>query len=434
MISIKYKGTKYIIGDYILENAPIYSKSCRNTRELINKRNITEYIYAKKRDNKWTISDGQSIKLDKVFISENIYLTIPELNNDQGNIEDLNGIEKAPDIINLTDDEKFKDDQGNIVEIETRGIREHDKIYFKVEDVMIGFDILRLQDVLLNGNNSYMINRDYKYFNCTMSINNGKKSNKVSAKLFLTYEGILRVLFISRNNKTSNFISWVTKTVFVVQMGSNIQRNQLVSNIKGVSYDTIQELFNINARSLPCVYLTAFNTVGILREKMNIDPSIPSDWIIYKYGLTKSFSTRKNGHKAEYKTITDLIEIKLVYYTYIDPIYLSEAEKEIKISLEHYKIKYENHDELVAISPNSLKDVKKIYELIGLKYSGHTEEFNREIIKLNNKIENLMTQIENKDKETKLILENSNLITENKLLIKDLKIKELEMQLMTRVK
>lgn len=167
---------------------------------------------------------------------------------------------------------------------------------------------------------------------------------------------------------------------------------------------------------------------------MNIDPSIPSDWIIYKYGLTKSFSTRKNGHKAEYKTITDLIEMKLVYYTYIDPIYLSEAEKEIKISLEHYKIKYENHDELVAISPNSLKDVKKIYELIGLKYSGHTEEFNREIIKLNNKIENLMTQIENKDKETKLILENSNLITENKLLIKDLKIKELEMQLMVRVK
>jgi hypothetical protein len=49
MISIKYKGTKYIIGDYILENAPIYSKSCRNTRELISKRNITEYIYAKKK-------------------------------------------------------------------------------------------------------------------------------------------------------------------------------------------------------------------------------------------------------------------------------------------------------------------------------------------------------------------------------------------------
>ena len=438
MISIKYKGTKYIIGDYILENAPIYSKSCRNTRELISKRNITEYIYAKKRNNKWTISDGQSIKLDKVFISENIYLTIPELNDDQGNIEDLNGIEKAPDIIKLTDDEKFKDDQNNIVEIETRGIREHDKIYFKVKDVMIDFGLPNLNTTILHPDTSYKFNVHYKYFICNdfyaLKSKTNKKNNGMTSEMFLTYKGILKVLFLSHSGRADKFVDWVTKTVFVVQMGSNEQRNQLVSNIKGVSYNTIQELFNINARSLPCVYLTAFNTVGILREKMNIDPFIPCDWIIYKYGLTKSFSTRKNGHKAEYKTIADLIEMKLVYYTYIDPIYLSEAEKEIKISLEHYKIKYENHDELVAISPNSLKDVKKIYELIGLKYSGHTEEFNREIIKLNNKIENLMTQIENKDKETKLLLENSNLSTENKLLIKDLKIKELEMQLMTRVK
>lgn len=53
---------------------------------------------------------------------------------------------------------------------------------------------------------------------------------------------MLRVLFVSRNNKTTKFVSWATKILFAVQLGSIEQKNELVSNIKGVSYETIQEL------------------------------------------------------------------------------------------------------------------------------------------------------------------------------------------------
>jgi len=186
------------------------------------------------------------------------------------------------------------------------------------------------------------------------TINTGRKVI-ASKELFLTYEGMLRVLFVSRNNKTTKFVSWATKILFAAQLGSVEQKNELVSNIKGVSYETIQgnkvprlgfnlsklpkeqELFSISARSLPCVYLTAFNNVGTLRDKLNIDQSIPDDSIVYKFGLTKSFADRKNGHKKEYKSIADLIDMKLIYYTYIDPLYLADAEKEIKSSLEDYK-------------------------------------------------------------------------------------------------
>jgi len=104
---------------------------------------------------------------------------------------------------------------------------------------------------------------------------------------------MLRVLFVSRNNTTSNFIKWAIEKLFIIHMGSVEQKNKLVSTIKGVSYETIQELFSINARSLPCVYLTAFNTVKELRNVMNIDNKYSDDSVVYKFGLTKSFTPMK---------------------------------------------------------------------------------------------------------------------------------------------
>jgi hypothetical protein len=177
--------------------------------------------------------------------------------------------------------------------------------------------------------------------------------------------------------------------IFTVQMGSVEQKDKLVSQVKGVSYNAIQELFSINARELPCVYLTAFNTVKTLRNAMNIDKNIPDDSLVYKFGLTKSFESRKNGHKSEYKELDKLIDMKLAYYTYIDPLYISEAECEFKSILEDYKLNYENHDELIVIPNNMLKFIKKIYENLGMKYSGHTAEFNKKIIELELIIHNL---------------------------------------------
>lgn len=235
---------------------------------------------------------------------------------------------------------------------------------------------------------------------------------------------MLRVLFISRNAKTSNFIKWATETLFTVQMGTTEQKDKLVSQIKGVSYENIQELFSINARSLPCVYLTAFNTVDKLKDAMGINGNYSNDSVVYKFGLTKSFETRKNGHKSEYKKLDKLIDMKLVYYTYIDPLYVSEAETEIKNLLSDYKLEWDNHDELVIIPNNMLKIIKTIYENIGMKYSGHTQEFNKQIQELNIKI------LELQNKEAMYIKEIENLMIlnqkDNKIHEHEIKSKDLE--------
>jgi hypothetical protein len=114
--------------------------------------------------------------------------------------------------------------------------------------------------------------------------------------------------------------------------------------------------------------------------------------------------------------------MKLVYYCYIDPLYISEAENEIKTMLSDYKINYENHDELVGISNNMLKFVNKCYETIGMKYSGHTSEFNKKINELELINSNLKLKHENelklKDKDIELIKEKH----ENELLKKELEL------------
>jgi hypothetical protein len=67
---INYENKNYILGDYILESAPIYSKGCRSTRTLIKKKNISsdKYIFGRLSiDNQWLISTGKSVKFDKIL-------------------------------------------------------------------------------------------------------------------------------------------------------------------------------------------------------------------------------------------------------------------------------------------------------------------------------------------------------------------------------
>lgn len=448
---ITFEDKKYILGDTAIKDAPIYSKGCRSVRDLIKKKEIdnNKFIFARQIDGKWSISDGRSAKFDKVFFIQEFMETIPELNKKSDKeIVDDNGITKAPNIIYLKDDEKFKDDDGNIIEIETRGERDVNTAYFKVKDVMEGFNMENLYKNIIDKNTQYTLNNDYKYFMCNIFHNLENKVNKktvtkptIKKELFLTYRGMLRCLFVSRNNKTDNFISWATKTLFVAQLGTTEQKDMLVSKIKGVSYNAIQELFSINARDLPCVYLSSFNTVRVLRKDMNIDMKYKDDDIVYKFGLTKSFEIRKNGHKSEYKKIENLIDMKLVQYTYIDPLYVNEAERDVKNMLEEYKLNWENHDELVIIPNNMLKFVNTLYTNIGMRYSGHTQEFMKKINDLELCISTLKKDqeyqkiiFEEKLNNKDLIIDNKNLIISNNEYIidnlkKDLRIKELELML-----
>jgi len=105
---ITIDNINYVHGDFVFINAPIYSHRCRSSRELIRTKNIdsSNFIYAKKINDTWIKSNGKSIKFDKVMIKENLIKDIPELNNTNIIVSD-DGIEQAPCILHLNDNEKL---------------------------------------------------------------------------------------------------------------------------------------------------------------------------------------------------------------------------------------------------------------------------------------------------------------------------------------
>ena len=378
----------YILSDILFKKAPIYCKTCRTTRDIIKKKEIyqSNYIYARFKDNNWIITDGKSPKYDKILFTEAFMKTINEFNG-LIDIKDDTYIEKAPDILDLLDNEKFKDNNGNILEIETRGERNIDNIYFKVKDVSNIFEINDLRTTIIdNRYNGYKKNIDYKIFNCNyMGGNNIITCRKI---LFLTYEGLLRVLFVSRNNKTKPFIKWAVETLFTCQLGTNTQKEKLVSNVLGISAKVIKEVFNCDTNTLPCVYLMTLGYVKDLRISMNIDNKYNDDCIVAKYGFTKELSRRTGEHLKIYNKINGC-DLKLKHYSYIDPQYISNGENDIKDFMKalNLKLSYENYDELIIIPKEYIKIISEKYEYIGKKYAGHITELIIKIKELEDKYE-----------------------------------------------
>lgn len=284
---------------------------------------------------------------------------------------------------------------------------------------MEGFDMSKLQDVIIDSTKSYEINKDYKYFNCEIPTISGKKTSKntdnkqsIKKELFLTYQGMLRVLFVSRNNKTSHFIKWATETLFTVQMGTTQQKEELVANVMGVSARVIKEVFNTATNSLPCVYLFTLNTVKNLRASMNLDAKYSDDSVVCKYGFTKDLSRRTAEHIDTFKKIPNT-ELKLKYYSYMDPQYISKGESDIRLFMNGLKINtnYENMEELVVIPKELTSLVERQYEMIGRNYMGHISELVTRIKELEDKYEK---ELLNHKLEMQQ-LQHNNTILQNKL-------------------
>lgn len=400
-----FNGVMYYMADEIMKRAPIYSKGCRSTREMVKKRNIEEpnYLFAKRsRTGEWVKSDGSSRQLDKVFVSESIIKSIPEIYQAKDvppkKVVDSKGIEEAPEILYLEDHEMFHDEEGNPLEIEVRGERVHDKIYFKVKDVSKAFDMPKLQDIVLDSRYGYEVKKDYEKFICKNPVNHGICA-KGRERLFLTYEGLLRVLFVSRNGKTSKFIKWATETLFTVQMGTTEQKDKLVANIKGVSYDCVQQFFSASATTFPCIYLVSFNSVKHLRKAMKIPKEYTDDSMVFKLGLTKDFETRKNGHKQEYKELADYTDLKLVKFSYIDPRWLFEAETTLKETCADYTFKWKSkcgkiHDEIIIVPKKEMKWLFNQYNKIGEEFSGQTQQINEKMKETQNEMRVMEKEIE----------------------------------------
>jgi hypothetical protein len=185
-----------------------------------------------------------------VFFIESIINSIPELTNNsiEQNITDDKGIEKAPPIIYLDDNEKFKDECDNVLEIETRGVRNEDNIYFKVKDIEKQFDMPNLKRVIIDDTKSYELNIDYKFFLCEKYLLHNNKI-KIKKDLFLTIRGIHKCIEVSRNKFNYNIKSilqkWIAQNFNNIQLDTFvIEKNNLIKSYEGYVYCMSSPLIN----------------------------------------------------------------------------------------------------------------------------------------------------------------------------------------------
>jgi hypothetical protein len=446
---------KYYTADEILALELPFLKTCKNGRRIIKKKKLTknDYIYAKIKNNEWIKSDGNSYKFDKVLINkkwlDEKYVDEEDIeesheDNDEESHEDNNDdeITIVPDIIELKKSEKMKDNKGNILEIEIRGTRKHNNCFFLVNDVAKGFGMNNLGHTLIHKNSGYQKNIHYRYF-----------LNIKVKKLFLTYVGLLKVLFTSRNKTVNNFMGWATETLFIAHLATKTQKDRLASKLMGISADVIKEVFNKTSSTLPTLYLSSIGKVKDLRVTLNIGEEYDDDMIVCKGGETNDLTRRMDELNETFGKMPGA-NLCLKWYNYIDPQYTSKAETELLqvMAKMNYKFTHPKYEELIIFSKKDIKIIIDQYTNISMKYIGHMRELtdkiknlenhiahmkkDTEIIKKDNEImkkdlEN-QTAILKKDNEIDLMKKNTEinkLKMENKLLKKDLEINNLKRQI-----
>lgn len=328
------------------------------------------YTYARMVDGEWVHADGRSKKVDRLFISRRWFDA-----NFAKNI--TNVIPKAPPIIDLENHEKFYDNDDNPIEIEVRGEREVGKCFFKVEDVAIGFDLPDLHRTIINKNTSYNENEHYKYFIVRYFFHSVEK--KPIKKLFLTYNGILKVLYSSRGKNTGKFKTWACHTLFTAHLGLPEQKTRLANKLLSVNADSLINVLKSVPDPVSTIYFFILGSVETLRNKYNIPNEVDGKKILGKYGRSEDLIRRTKEHKKKYGT-----SIQILVFNIIDPTFVSKAENALdlffKKDLVDITIKGNKETELVAVDESSIKMIKSQYSLVGTKYEGKVSK-HAEIIK-----------------------------------------------------
>lgn len=153
------------------------------------------------------------------------------------------------------------------------------------------------------------------------------------------------------------------------------------------------------------------------------------DEFICKFGLTDDLPRRTREHNNFFSKQKNICgSVQLVCLSIIDPKFLSEAETNIASYFRRSSIPYENQTEMVCVSADEIKDIKKHFGLVQRSFLGCYKEMIEKIHKLETE---LALREERHEKE---LLQKEVQLQEEKhradLLEKDLENEKLKRQLL----
>jgi hypothetical protein len=335
---------------------------------------LNKDVFLKKKENEQIEKNNE--KVDEVKSNEEHTLEkrMKRKQYDENNITD------APPIVFLEENEMFKNEHGEPMDIEVRGEKTQHGAFFNAYDLGKAFNYSKLKDVVVDPRSFHVYGKDYIYFTGN---SDGKVKVKVEGKkkvLHLTYMGVLKVLFSARGNKAERFQEWATRILFTMQMGKQDDKDMVASEALNVDVSTITQLFRKSSRAIPCVYLFEVGTVGHMRQHFNMGDYKNDDDKVYKYGMTCDMARRANEHVKTYGKLKDN-SFGLTVFSYIDVAFMSKAENNLKHSFENMNVRIEDtkHNELVVIKKDRLPYIKSLFNDMYTCYSGNNRDLIQQI-------------------------------------------------------
>jgi len=338
--------------------------------------------------NQNTVVDETINNDEEEVISNQNTIVYENINNKESDIE--KECQEAPAILYLNKSEMFRDTDGNVVNVETRGEKNRNKIYFKVKDVSIGFEMPNLYTTIIDKRyNGYEINIDYKTFFNRVSLGL-PQTNAIKKCLYLTYHGLLRVLYASNNKQVKRFQDWAEEILFTSHMGSKEEKLKLGTDIANINIKTYKAVFETYASKLPSIYLFLLGKVRLLRETFGIDQNIPDESSVYKYGCTDDLNRRFGETDAKYGKLHN-VSVKISVFNMVDVKYIFNAERDIRElgNSNGIHLNVEGYNELIILDDKQLKQIKKQYQYIGNEWAGASLELQNQITELKEKIKDL---------------------------------------------
>ena len=139
---ILVKNERYYVADEIVAMYPKeFKEAKKRPRNIIEYNRIPpdSYIYMSNLKSGWKMSQESNNKAKALIKKEwlELYFTKQQQKQEKETklkeTKETNEIKELPPLLELTDGEKFKDENGEIMEIETRGERKEDSVILKLK-------------------------------------------------------------------------------------------------------------------------------------------------------------------------------------------------------------------------------------------------------------------------------------------------------------
>lgn len=355
-------------------------KSVKSKKAIVEAYNL-DHVFGRIINNVLAITEKYSMKHGSIFITKELFdLTFGDKP------------EKLDPLPNLLEDEDlvfFKDKEENEYHVEMRGERKHDKIYFKVNDLMNVFENDHIKKTILDKTYSpYIIDIDYKLFNIPIISMPGKLTNK---ELFVSYNGLMKIINNSKKGIAKQFKKYIDEVVFSSFWGTQDQKIETCKKILNVDAEQLKSLMSKTKADICCLYL-----INIKRNNTE-----GHDINLYKYGFTENIKRRFNEH---IKTFGN--NITLDQFVMIPKTMLSRAETEFKNCISNYSIPHNESDEVINLNKNSFGNIQNVFKVISDKYCGEHKDLiqshQKEITEYKHQIELHRMELKNKDTEIEL--------------------------------